>query len=155
MAFKVDFQIQISSALQKALKESIKPIDDTTAKRVGIDVIDEMKDLISKGISPIQGDGKFPKYKNPKRYPGNRKPKSPVNLKLTGDFLNELKFRITPESFGKGTELFFGNDQEKKESGHRDGVNGQPKRPIMPSVKGCLLYTSSGPCKLLRKRNGF
>lgn len=136
MAFKVKFDLEISDALQKALGKAVKPIDEKTAKRVGIDVIEEMKSLISKGISPIQGNGKFPKYKNPARYPGKRKPRSPVNLKLTGKFLNALSHRITQEDFGKGTELFFADKQDKKERGHREGANGQPERPIMPSVKG-------------------
>lgn len=136
MGDKLKFDIVLSSQFNDALRKVVAPIDSTTAKNVGLYVTQEMETLISKGISPIQGDGKFPKYKNPKRYPGQRKPKSPVNLKLTQDFLNGLSYRIVPSSFGSATELFFGNNQEVKEKGHREGANGQPKRPILPSVKG-------------------
>jgi len=131
----IEFQVKFSASLEKALADAVSPIDQRTAEQVGVQVIKEMKSLVSKGISPIDGEGKFPKYKNPQKYPGSRKAKSPVNLKLSGDFLNALSHRLTAESFGKGTELFFSNGQDIKEIGHRDGARGQPERPIMPSEK--------------------
>lgn len=136
MAFKVEFEIKITDKLKKALEEATKPIDEITAKKVAIDVIKKMKSLIRRGESPIDGNGKFPKYKNPKRYPGKLKPKTPVNLKLTGKFLDSLRSRHKPNRYGIGTELYFPAKQELKEQGHREGANGQPERPILPSVKG-------------------
>lgn len=40
-----------------------KMITDDQAKKLGQDVVREMKDMISKGISPIQSVGRFPEYK--------------------------------------------------------------------------------------------
>ena len=133
---KVSFEVGISAKLAKALNDATKPIDELTAKQLGLDVVKEIKDLVSRGVSPIDGNGKFPRYKNPSKYPGKQKPRSPVNLKLSGDFLNALTHRITPESFGRGTEIFFSNNQDIKERGHRDGANGQPERPMLPTERG-------------------
>lgn len=132
---KLSFELKITGALAKALANK-KPIDDVTAKSVGIDVVEAIKDTVSRGVSPIDKEGKFPRYKNPKRYPGGLKPISPVNLKLSGDFLNALTHRIVPSEFGKGTEIFFTNNQEVKERGHRNGANGQPERPMLPTERG-------------------
>ena len=140
-----------------------------------------MLSLISKGISPILGWGRFPEYKNVKQlnslrrngkslralrkagsgnqarirralsqnkrnqekarkgYPysvqktfPNKKPR-PVNLFLSGDFLSNLTYALG--RVGKKQLItigFFDELSKKKESGHRVGVNGQPKRPIIP-----------------------
>lgn len=112
------------------------PIDKPTAKAVGEAVVSEIKSQISKGNSPIEGNGKFPAYKNPKRYPGDRKPKTPVNLELEGDFLDSLDYSIFPNSTGYGTEIGYSSSQEIKEEGHRKGARGQPKRPSLPSRRG-------------------
>ena len=132
---KLSFELKFSAALKKALG-NVKPIDDTTAKQVGLDVTQAIKDFVAKGVSPIDGDGKFPKYKKPDRYPGKRKPHSPVNLELSGKFLNALSHKVVPDVFGKGTEIFFTNNQDVKERGHRNGANGQPERPMLPTERG-------------------
>lgn len=93
------------------------------------------------GRSPITGQ-KFPAYKNPKKYPGKPngpirrrypdKKTRPVNLKLSGDFLSSLTFNAKK---GKNASIIvrFNNSlSNKKEEGHRKGVKGQPKRPIIP-----------------------
>lgn len=56
----------------------------------------KIPELISKGISPVKGEGRFKKYSDvyrdaikKGRYPGKRQ--RPVNLKLTGELLNSLK----------------------------------------------------------------
>ena len=121
--------------------------------------IDEMKTMISKGISPIKGEGRFPAYlwagkkslarkrgakkkalnrefsdKYPysamKKFPGKKE--RPVNLKLSGDFLNALSARVGKSRIDIG---FFDKPFEDYELGHREGANGQPKRPIIP-IKG-------------------
>lgn len=51
-------------------------------------VDEEIKPRIAKGISPVRGYRNFPKYKNPKSYPGNRKPSNKPNLELTGEMLS-------------------------------------------------------------------
>lgn len=82
----------------------------------------------------------------PTRYPFNKmkefpsKKLRPVNLKLSGDFLRDLTYRsqVAPPIKGASPTIdigFFGGLSEKKESGHREGVNGQPKRPTIPQKK--------------------
>lgn len=93
-----------------------------------------MKSLIGSGRSPIKGRGRFPRYKNPKKYPGSRKSDSPVNLRLTGDFLDDLTYDTNPSGDGYTTDIgYFTEESRKKEEGHRAGANGQPKRPTIPA----------------------
>jgi hypothetical protein len=121
----------------KKLDDLKNPVDRNTAKELGDSVRSEMLDMIQKGISPIRGNGRFPRYKNPKRYPGDQKPKTPVNLRLTGEFLSSLSLRLYKSDSGFGIEVFYkGEENEVKELGHRDGANGQPKRPTIPSRRG-------------------
>lgn len=135
MAFKVNIDLEISPQLQKALKDASKPIDQATAKRVGIDVVKAMKAQILNGNSPIEGDGKFPAYKNPKKYPGKLKSRSPVNLKLSGKFLNALKADVENGTYGQSTTIYYSGKEQVKEQGHREEANRQPYRPTIPSEK--------------------
>ena len=156
-------------------------IDERVAAGIAYTVRQRMLSLISKGISPILGWGRFPEYKNVKQlnslkrsarglrrqlktgsgsaarikralsqnkrnaekikraYPysvqkdfPNKRPR-PVNLFLSGDFLSNLTYALG--RIGKKQVItigFFDELSKKKESGHRVGVNGQPKRPIIP-----------------------
>ena len=72
----------------------------------------------------------YPKSVNYK-YPG-KKPR-PVNLYLSGEFLSNLtwKARGLAEKFDIAIG-FFDRLSVLKERGHREGVNGQPARPIIP-----------------------
>lgn len=73
-----------------------------------------------------QAKKKYP-YSVMKKFPDKRE--RPVNLFLSGEFLYDLE--ATPitngVSIGFATRL-----SELKEQGHREGVNGQPSRPIIP-----------------------
>lgn len=133
-------QIKINEKELKEVRDLIKrvrtPIDRLTASDVGKEVVKEMRDQISKGISPIRGARKFPSYKNPAKYPGKRKNRKPVNLKLTGDFLRGLSYGVFEEAGNYETEIFYKGDEDLKEEGHREGVFGQPKRPTIPSEAG-------------------
>lgn len=134
---------EIAASLKKEFTERINSTLNAMTKaelvELGDDFIEDMKSDIAKGISPIQGRGRFPGYKNPENYPDqvrNRyanKRRRPVNLKLSGDFLKSLKSIV--KSIGARNALFIGfNDRKSKlkEEGHRDGANGQLKRPIIP-----------------------
>jgi len=133
--FAVD--IKKLDAFQKRLRKLQAPIDQKTAKRLGGQVVREMKNLIKKGVSPIRGPGiktRFQAYKNPKRYPGKRKNKRPVNLRLSGDFLHALEARLIEVKNNWVTVVgYFDNDQADKEQGHREGANKQRKRPTIPN----------------------
>lgn len=145
-------------------------LDRRVAREIGDTVVDAMLDLISKGISPIEGAGRFPEYKwaafrnavkrgrvsvgrqrlnrrqllaavreAERRYPFTSYAKSqgkkprPVNLFLTGKFLRALIAKVQGAAGEVGVSIEFKDKlSEKKESGHREGVFGQPERPIIP-----------------------
>lgn len=121
---------------QKKLQQVLSEFNKRDLKAVGNDVIKEMKDLISKGVSPIRQVGRFEAYKNPEKYPKKvigrfpSKKQKPVNLSLSGNFLKSLN--VLSSNNGKLTIGFNSKLSEEKEQGHRDGANGQRKRPIIP-----------------------
>lgn len=130
----------LKKALDEKLATALKGVKKSDLDGMGQIVVKEMKDLIAKGISPIEGAGRFSAYIKAneggypltarKKYPG-KKPR-PVNLRLSGDFLDDgLDYR---SNVGKLTvEVgYFDKENINKETGHRDGVHGQPKRPTIP-----------------------
>jgi hypothetical protein len=136
--FKIKFDTQRFERLIRKLEAITKNfIDGATAEKLGAACIYEMKRLITVGKSPIKGTGKFPPYKNKKKYPGDRKPGTPVNLKLSGDFLNSLRSKMVSNPKGiNSVKIYFDSEESvNKELGHRQGANGQPKRPIMLDQK--------------------
>lgn len=135
--FRARIDTITTKRLQRQIAELRDPLRKQDTQKMGREVVLEMKRLIAKGESPITGPGipsKFPAYKNPNRYPGNRKPHRPVNLKLTGAFLKALGFRSFQISRRWFASVGFDSRKEqRKELGHREGANGQPKRPIIPN----------------------
>lgn len=134
--------LEALEAARRKIEELKKPIDEGTATLLGASVVSEMLRMIQSGLSPIEGVGRFPGYKNPDRYPGKNlmgkwvKPKTPVNLTLSGDFLAALDFRIVFDDAGKAPEIgYFDAAQAKKEQGHREGANGQLIRPTIPLTR--------------------
>jgi hypothetical protein len=122
--------------LKSDLAQVSKGMTQSESSKVGSYIVEEMKNMVEVGLSPILGNGRFPAYKNPNKYPGNRKPQRPVNLFLTGDFLNDLKSRNTKTTTGYVPVILFETkESQDKELGHRTGWNGQPKRPIIPDQR--------------------
>lgn len=160
--------------LKKDVSRAIRRIGDKTIesglsqsdkRAIGEELIDAIKDQVSKGISPILGRGRFDGYKavtaansilrggkggtkasrarrrakakSVKRqgypysvrgkFPGKRE--RPVNLYLSGRFLNDLKARVLKRGLEFG---FYTKLSTDKELGHREGANTQPERPIIP-----------------------
>lgn len=187
-------QIKIDMKALKKLEDRLTgTIDTGTLGQIGERIREEMLDDVSKGISPIKGQGRFPAYKwagkanelkkeinklkrqrnsffrtkgskakltnqiisktyekldieegrggfmNKGRYPftaeakkEGKKPR-PVNLELTGDFLKSLLVWFSGTGKTKAVHIGFKDDlSKKKEQGHREGANGQPKRPMIP-----------------------
>lgn len=154
------FRRDIKRATKVESERAVSSFNSTDLKEIGESAIAEMKTLVSQGISPIKGYGRFPGYKwvsaanalvkskkatrkqarnlTKNKYPYSvmrkfpNKQVRPVNLKLSGDFLSALKAR--PQSGAKKTVKIgiFDESQAVKEQGHREGANGQPKRPIIP-----------------------
>lgn len=130
---------QIRRILDTELKNVQRGFRNANYKPVGKSVVNEMKNLIGKGISPIRGEGRFPRYKNTEVYPGRVRKKfpskrnRPVNLNLSGQQIRSLTFRIRKGLTSTLRVGYFNRKAALKESGHRDGVNAQPKRPTIPS----------------------
>lgn len=158
--FAIDYK-KLERDIQKQTKVEAKQAFDSLKKNdlqdIGDGIVDQMKILIAKGISPIKGFGRFPAYKwaskkslarksgsargkklnrqfqNKYPYSARKdfpdKRERPVNLKLSGQFLENLIARVK----GKTIEIgFFEKPWTEYEQGHREGVNGQPPRPIIP-----------------------
>lgn len=53
----------------------------------------EIKPSIARGISPVRGKRNFSKYKDAKKYPGDRKQSNKPNLELSGEMLKEYVAR--------------------------------------------------------------
>lgn len=117
--------------LEKQLKKlGGKPrISAKTKQSAGRYLRNQIRSDASKGLSPVSGFGRFKRYKNPDRYPGGRKPHRPVNLRLSGDFLRSLSYKVFSKDLVIG---YFTAESEAKERGHREGANGQPIRPTIP-----------------------
>lgn len=132
MSIKLTATIKVNPSLQRKLQDAAK-IDRSTAAKIGSEIVSQIKDFTASGVSPIRGKGKFPRYKDPAKYPGKRKPRTPVNLRLTGAFMKGLKHEVISDGKnGYAARVFYQAEQEKKEQGHRDGAKGQPKRPTIP-----------------------
>jgi hypothetical protein len=147
MKFTARIDRAAAEAIQKKLADLPNALTKEDARQMGEDTVDEMKKSIAVGTSPIQGNGKFPAYKNPKKYPGGVKKRfpgkreRPVNLYLSGEFLDALISKVVKTRFGYGASVGYeGSKQNKKEQGHREGANGQPERPTIP--QGGELFTT-------------
>lgn len=123
---------QIEKLAKDLNTETRRFVDKRTADRMGAFTRNQIRQLTARGISPITGSP-FPAYKNPERYPGNRKPSTPVNLRLTREFMASLSYQSSNTSQGWSPEISYrGTNNQLKEQGHREGANGQPKRPTIP-----------------------
>lgn len=121
-------KVNVSLPALKSINEKLK--SRRIKKQVGEFLIKEVKDFISKGISPVKGYGRFPAYKDPDRYPGGQKSNRPVNLRLSGDMLSALKFKYLKNSrlsIGWFPGLFGGKKEAKKAQAHNDGTLGSLK----------------------------
>jgi len=109
-------------------------LDKRTAKQLTVAMRDGSIDALKKGLSPVKSKGRLQRYKNPARYPGNRKPRKPVNLKLTGALWKSLWFKfIRNNKFIYGT--LRGNVDAYADV-HNEGLHTSPRRPYIPSRKG-------------------
>lgn len=67
--------------------------DSKTSNAVGRELRKQTIAALSRGQSPVKGQKRLQRYKDPDKYPGKRKSKRPVNLKLSGNFYNSLGFK--------------------------------------------------------------
>lgn len=112
-------------------------IDKSTADKMGKAVINGMRKAIASGFSPVRGAGRYEKYSKSYTeaiqkgaYEG--KTVRPVNLRLTGEMLDELDHNYVG---GDKIEVGFLVPSEKTDiaSYHNDGTDKMPKRQIIPN----------------------
>ena len=86
------FKVKVKTPRTADIVNKIRgAVDDAFAYEVHREVVEkEIKPLIAAGVSPVDSrDGRrFKGYKDPNKYPGNRKEKRPVSLWLTGEMLS-------------------------------------------------------------------
>jgi hypothetical protein len=128
------------------IQEELKKLkDQKTLKELGDVVVEESKKMIAKGISPVDGVGRFDGYKaqkgkGKKGYPYNVMDKypdkkvRPVNLYLSGETLKEFVHKVN----GKRLEVgWFGKTKQTEIAGHlQRGTDSTPARPILPLENG-------------------
>jgi len=153
MKFTAKVDYKALGNLEEKIADLAEPVDKKQAQTLGKLILKEMKSLIRKGISPLQGKGKFPKYKGSykdrirktgkayaKKSPGGRarafaKRLTPVNLKVSG---HQMKSLISWTKKVKGShEAIIGYRSKfakDKELGHRERKNNQGFRPTIPKA---------------------
>lgn len=112
------------------LKKIVKALESREVKKdAAFLVIAEMKSFITRGVSPVKGERRFEGYRDPKKYPGDRKSKRPVNMTLTGSMLDALTYRfVAGSTFTVG---WFSGVNAKKAHNHNNGVT-VPERRLLP-----------------------
>lgn len=133
---KVPSRAELSKVINERAKETVDRAfryasASEVESKVGIPFIKEMVDTIQRGISPINGAGRFERYKDPKKYPGKRKPQRPVNLTLTGRFLKDLGASASRNNTSHTLKIKQTSAYAKQiEEANREGS--KMNRPIIP-----------------------
>lgn len=105
-------------------------IDSRTQDRLGETVVDAAKQMISEGQSPVQGYGRFERYKDRTKYPGGRKDARPVNLYLSGDMLGDFDYKKTDDGVAVG--MVRGVKTKEIAGYHQDGTPNMAQRRFVP-----------------------
>lgn len=146
MAMKVTFPKQKLKNVVETLKDYPRAFGRDDAKAMAEEVLDEMQSLIAKGISPVRGEGRFTGYSE--SYPSKwhqrtyGKKKRPVNLRLSGDMLSNLTYKIVKVGSRSAVEIFFKSAKSsgQKLSPEEKFQKNQKTRPLLPtSGKGFAL----------------
>jgi hypothetical protein len=129
MPIKIKADLKKLKNYNKEVKERFQ--DELNSGNAGYELIRLLQDIISKGISPVEGEGRFEKYSESYRTAIKRgdfinKKVSPVNMYLTGDMMGSLQFK---KSAGK-LYVEFG---DKKAAYHQFGKGNLPKRKLLPT----------------------
>ncbi len=127
---KVTVRFKIAESIKRFLTQ-----DDV--QHIANMLRDESKEMIAAGISPVRGERKLAKYKNPKSYPGDLKNKSPVNLKLTGEMLDWLRAVKKSETIIEfGIPKNAPTEVQARARYHQEGTENMAARPFIPSGDG-------------------
>jgi len=124
-------KVTVKTTSYKAFKDKMQ--SPATQSKVGDEVIKEIKTSLDAGVSPVREVRRYPRYKDPLKYPADQKPKLPVNLKLSGDMLAALEYWF------RGSRMWIGIRDPKqavKAKAHQDGTEHLPQRRFLPTKDG-------------------
>jgi hypothetical protein len=120
------------------LKSVLKVTDDVRKRfksnlssgSIGYELVRTIQDLVRKGISPVEGQGRFKRYSDSYRKAIKNKwidkrRISPADLYLTGEMLGSLEIKENQRS----VSLIF---TDKKARYHQDGTDKMPMRRLLP-----------------------
>ncbi len=116
----------------KILELIDKFVDGATANAIGQTVVKEAKQNIAEGLSPVRGYGRFERYKDRKKYPGDLKPSRPVNLELTGEMLEGYDYRVTSNDTIEVGMVKGSAFAKEKAAHHNAGTPYMAQRKIIP-----------------------
>ena len=114
-------------------------MDSTTKNSLGQGVVDEAKDMISSGQSPVKGNGRFEKYSDSyikfiRSTLGVEYGKTvrPVNLKLSGGMLDAYGYKSNKDSVSVGIISSSSSKENEIAGYHNDGTDKMPQRQLVP-----------------------
>lgn len=130
--------IKVKTTLK--LKESVKKVKDSIRRESFDELIEAIKNVIRKGISPVEGAGRFTRYSESYRdaikkgyeVVSDKQGKvSPVDMTLSGDMLRSLKSK--PGDEGRVLEF-----EDEKADYHNNQGAGKAKtiRRLLPTENG-------------------
>jgi hypothetical protein len=129
MPIKIKADLKKMKNYTKDVKEKYKK--ELQSGAAGYELIRIIQDIIGKGISPVDGEGRFEKYSESYRkdiksgyYPSKKV--SPVNMYLSGDMMGSLRFIEIDEKL----YLQF---EDKKARWHDKGLGNLPVRKLLPT----------------------
>lgn len=140
---KTKVKIELNGPLGELLKGS--HLSSEFKSQMGFKVVEDMKQFMSAGQSPVKGVGRFEAYstqrnKDPKKrlYPFNVKKEypgkqvRPVNLKLSGDLYDSIDYRVIQSGVQVG-HFSPSKDIREKFEKHNLGTDPRvPKRQYLP-----------------------
>lgn len=129
MAVKV-----LTTIKTKAPKNLTNIINDKVLARVQTEVIEGVIiPNMKTGSSPVRGGGRFKSYKDPDKYPGNSKSKTPVNLKKRGNLYKAYRAK---KQDGKSLKMgIIDKEVAVYSKAHNDGTDTTAARRHVP-LKG-------------------
>lgn len=141
------FKVTIKLDTLKAIADPKKIMNAKTQKDLGSKTLDAIKDRVAIGLSPVKGVRRYMAYastRNGKGYPNTpdiqkkfpNKSTRPVNLKLSGEFLDALEHKKK----SGGVEIGWFNPTRHIKNlieTHQQGLHPDvPRRQVLPTDEG-------------------
>lgn len=106
-------------------------------KELGDVIVSEIQNDLDKGNSPVRGERRLERYKNPEKYPGDRKGTRPVNLSLTGEMRRYIRSEVVPGRAAVNVGLLNAPpDVQARAIAHLKGTPHMAQRKFLPWEEG-------------------